>query len=188
MQVDRICFAEDVASCGCAKCERLLSLADECAPAAEREWLSVGDELHVGSFALKVVWPDGFSDEGGNADSVCLLGELDCDEDGVIDWRALFTGDAESEELDQMLKEGRVGDIDLLKVGHHGSKVSLTEEDVAKISPEVALISVGANNRYGHPTEEVLACLASVGCEVFRTDERGTITVSFTKDAMRVSL
>lgn len=187
VQVDRICFAEDVASCGCAKCERLLSLADECAPAAEREWLSVGDELHVGSFALKVVWPDGFSDEGGNADSVCLLGELDCDEDGVIDWRALFTGDAESEELDQMLKEGRVGDIDLLKVGHHGSKVSLTEEDVAKISPEVALISVGANNRYGHPTEEVLTCLASVGCEVFRTDERGTITVSFTKDAMRVS-
>lgn len=186
VQMDRICFAKDVLTCSCEKCARLLALAGECAPFAEMRGLSVGDELSAGGFTLKVIWPDRFTDEGGNADSVCLLGELDCDGDGIVDWRALFTGDAESEELDQMMGSGRVGDIDLLKVGHHGSKASLTDEDVASIRPEAALISCGANNRYGHPSQEALDRLASVGCAVSRTDESGSITVTFTKDSMRV--
>lgn len=187
VDVKRICFAGDVWECGCSKCERLISLADACAPFAEKTALGLGDELRVGAFSLEVVWPEGFTDAGGNADSLCLLGELDCDADGTIDWLMLFTGDAESEELDGMLAAGRVGDIDLLKVGHHGSKVSLTADDVAKIHPEVALISVGADNRYGHPSQEVLDCLDSVGCEVLRTDERGSVSVTFTTDAMNVT-
>lgn len=188
MQVDRICFAEGIWSCGCTKCARLLELADACAPFAEKRGLSVGDELAAGAFTLRVIWPDAFTDAGGNADSVCLLGEVDCDADGVADWRALFTGDAESEELDRMIQAGRVGDIDLLKVGHHGSKVSLTDENAAQIHPEAALISCGANNRYGHPSQEALNCLDAIRCPVFRTDEQGTITVTFTKEAMSVAV
>lgn len=187
VEVDAICFAQDVWECGCAKCQKLIALADACAPFAEKQGLRTGDVLQAGRFALTVVWPDGFTDEGGNGDSVCLLGELDCDADGETDWRALFTGDAESEQLDAMLETGRVGDIDLLKVGHHGSRVSLTEEDVQQIRPEAALISVGAGNRYGHPTEEVLACLDSVGCNTFRTDESGTLSVTFMKEAMSIT-
>lgn len=187
MQVDRICFAEGVWRCSCTKCRHLLELADACAPFAEKRGLSVGDELVAGAITLQVVWPDAFTDEGGNADSVCLLGEVDCDGDGVTDWRALLTGDAESDELDQLLAKGRVGDIDLLKVGHHGSKVSLTDGAAATIHPEAALISCGAGNRYGHPSQEALNCLSSIGCQTFRTDEQGTITVTFTKEAMSVA-
>lgn len=186
MQVDRICFAEGSWSCSCTKCDRLLELADACAPFAEKRGLSVGDELAAGAITLRVIWPDAFTDEGGNADSLCLLGEVDCDGDGATDWRALFTGDAESDELDQMLAKGRVGDVDLLKVGHHGSKVSLTDDDAAKIRPEAALVSCGANNRYGHPSPEALGCLDAIGCQTFRTDEQGTITVTFTKEAMSI--
>lgn len=187
VDVRQICFAREVWDCGCSKCERLIALAQECAPLATLTGLSVGDELRVGDFRLEVVWPERFVDEGGNQDSLCILGELDLDADEAPDWRALFTGDAESEVLDQLLAAGSVDDIDLLKVGHHGSKVSLTTEDVALIDPEVALISVGANNRYGHPSTEVLECLESVGCKTFRTDEAGTITITFTKEAMGVS-
>ena len=60
-------------------------------------------------------------------------------------------------------------------VGHHGSKYSTSVELLEAGKPEIAVISVGENS-YGHPTREVLDRLAEIGCEVYRTDQQGTIT------------
>ena len=68
-------------------------------------------------------------------------------------------------------------DCDVLKVAHHGSKYATSDAFLEKTTPRVALISVGANNRYGHPTERVLDALDSVGAAVYRTDESGCITL-----------
>lgn len=64
---------------------------------------------------------------------------------------------------------------DLLKVGHHGSKTSTSDAFIAAVHPQLALISVGAHNTYGHPTQETLGRLASAGVPVMRTDQHGTI-------------
>lgn len=66
-------------------------------------------------------------------------------------------------------------DSDILKVGHHGSRTSTLPDFVRAVSPDIAVISVGAKNRYGHPTEEVLETLEAFGVETLRTDEKGTI-------------
>ncbi|MCI9128754.1 MAG: DNA internalization-related competence protein ComEC/Rec2 [Eggerthellaceae bacterium] len=187
VEVGCILVADDLTSCECGKCDELMRSIEEAAPGMDVEGLRVGDEVAVGRFKLETVWPERFEDEGGNGDSLCMLVKLDSDEDGQADHQALLTGDAESEQLASMVKSGRVGDIDLLKVGHHGSKVSLSEELAGIIRPEAALISAGAQNRYGHPSQEVLDALASADCQVLRTDEDGTITVTFTKDEMLIT-
>lgn len=86
---------------------------------------------------------------------------------------ALFTGDIGFLSENNILKKYNL-DIDVLKVGHHGSKNSSGKEFLRALSPEVAIIEVGKNS-YGHPTSEVLNRLASVGAQIFRTDRDGTI-------------
>lgn len=65
---------------------------------------------------------------------------------------------------------------DLLKVGHHGSKTATSDEFLSAVHPQIAIISVGANNRYGHPTAEVLNRLREYGITVVRTDLNGAVT------------
>ena len=86
--------------------------------------------------------------------------------------RLLLTGDLPSEcEREDM------PDCDVLKVAHHGSKNATSAAFLERVTPELALISVGAGNRYGHPTQRVLEDLALVGARVLRTDESGCITL-----------
>jgi competence protein ComEC len=68
--------------------------------------------------------------------------------------------------------------VELLKVGHHGSRSATSDAWLDELAPREAVISVGRHNRYGHPTPDVLARLAAHGVTVLRTDERGTITFS----------
>ena len=95
---------------------------------------------------------------------------------GVV--RFLLVGDAERAEEDWLLahypNELR---SDVLKVGHHGSSTSSSDEFLAAVHPALAVISVGAGNKYGHPSGDVIRALARVGAEVLRTDEAGTIVV-----------
>lgn len=185
--VKSVLLAKDALTCSCASCSDLRARSVKAVGEGNVQGLAVGDAISVGSFTLQVVWPHAFTDEGGNADSVCLVVSLDADRDGSTDWRAFFCGDAESEQLEELVRTGMVDDIDVLKVGHHGSRVALTEELAKVLSPEVALIGVGAGNRYGHPTDEVLAYLEGAGAEVFRTDRHGDVMLSFTSDSIRVS-
>lgn len=83
----------------------------------------------------------------------------------------LFTGDAE-ESVESSRKWPH---IDVLKVGHHGSNTSSSKKFLKQIKPEVALISVGQGNTYGHPTQATLKRLSNIGAKIYRTDENGTI-------------
>lgn len=106
---------------------------------------------------------------------------------GYGDFSALLMGDADAEVEARLLDQGPVT---VLKVGHHGSRTSSSEEFVRAVSPAYALIPVGARNRYGHPDPAVLARLARAGARVHRTDRDGTVTLSARRDgsvAVRVS-
>lgn len=135
-----------------------------------------GDELEVGAFDLEVISPDTLTDAGGNADSICFLLESDVDSNGEEEFTALFCGDAEAEVLQELVDDKALGQVDIYKVGHHGALAALSDELAKTLSPKLSLISVGANNTYGHPREEVIALLEQEGSAVYRTDEQGDVT------------
>ena len=89
---------------------------------------------------------------------------------------ALLTGDIGSKSEEVLIKSGVDLTSDILKVGHHGSRYSSTEEFLKAVNPKLAIVSVGKNN-YGHPTGEVLKRLEQVGARVLRTDEEGNIEI-----------
>jgi len=90
----------------------------------------------------------------------------------------LFTGDAEHVEEGDLLRDpGRVR-ADVLKVGHHGSRTSSTPAFLTAVSPEVAVVSCGVRNRFGHPHPTTLAALAATGARVLRTDRHGAVIVT----------
>lgn len=89
----------------------------------------------------------------------------------------LLTGDAEKEEEEWMIDRGADLHAQILKVSHHGSRGGSSDPFLEAVGAEVALISCGAGNRYGHPHAEVLERLARHGVKVYRTDRQGTIEV-----------
>jgi len=91
--------------------------------------------------------------------------------------RFLFTGDAESATERKLVGMGTDLKADVLKVGHHGSNTSTTEGFLSEIKPQVAVIEVGAKNRYGHPRKEVLGRLEKNGIKYYRTDTDGTVEI-----------
>ena len=184
VEVDRVVVAEDMLTCNDESCHEAIEQAGK----VSREFVgvSVGDEFEVGAFNCKVIWPHGFKDAGGNADSLCLIVSYDGNGDGETDATALFLGDAEKEELKAMLSEQRMASIDIIKVGHHGSKNGITAAEAERLHPEIALIGVGKHNRYGHPSEEVLNIFQDIGCTVFRTDEQGDIACSLNTENVSV--
>ncbi|MDE3001664.1 MAG: DNA internalization-related competence protein ComEC/Rec2 [Gemmatimonadota bacterium] len=92
----------------------------------------------------------------------------------------LLAGDAYT-DVEEALA-GRLGDIEVLKVGHHGSLTSTSRAFVDATSPEHALVSVGRSNRYGHPAPAVLARLSDAGAVIHRTDEQGTVKLRVARD------
>lgn len=86
-----------------------------------------------------------------------------------------FTGDIEEESQQALLKRGVIKDITVLKVSHHGAKNGSTLEFISALLPEIAVISSGKKNPYGHPHPSVLLLLQSVGAQVLRTDVLGTL-------------
>ena len=120
-----------------------------------------------------------------------LLGEANCkilsvtdDEDNLNqssiviqlnfkDLSYLFIGDAEK-EIEESID---VGKVNILKVGHHGSDTSSSLDFINKIAPEVSIISVGKDNSYGHPSDDVIKRLENIGSKVYRTDEVGNIFI-----------
>lgn len=88
----------------------------------------------------------------------------------------LFTGDAEENAETALLKENINLDCTVLKVGHHGSDTSTSEDFLKAATPEYSVISVGEDNVYSHPSNETLALLESFDSKVFRTDQNGDVT------------
>ncbi len=125
--------------------------------------------VRIEDLELKIFAPLGV----GDINEQCLLIRGDWG-----DFEFLVTGDAGAEVERRLCAENDLGDMELLVVGHHGSRYSTCDELLEAITPEMAFISVGRGNGYGHPTEEVLDRLEEHGVTVYRTDLDGTISVS----------
>jgi competence protein ComEC len=89
-------------------------------------------------------------------------------------FRALFTGDA-GMPVEARLR-GRIGKVDVLKAGHHGSRTATGDGWLAELDPTAVVVSVGVN-RYGHPSPDALRRIAASGAELWRTDRDGTVEV-----------
>lgn len=99
---------------------------------------------------------------------------------GLLDFRdfeILLSGDAEVEEWSSILSQGLDMDIEILKAAHHGSENGTSRKILEMFIPEVALISAGEDNKYGHPHDEVLDLLKEFEIDVYRTDIEGTVHI-----------
>lgn len=90
---------------------------------------------------------------------------------------ALFTGDTDSEIQDSLIQSIDLPDIEYLKVPHHGSKNGLTKEFLEAVTPELAIISNGKKNMYGHPHKEILSMLEEAKVQILRTDQMGDVEI-----------
>ena len=102
----------------------------------------------------------------------------------INNYKFLFTGDAGIKKEKDILNEYDLSDIDVLKVGHHGSKTSSSEDFINKINPKYSIISVGKDNKYNHPNEEVLNNLED--SKVFRTDQVGSIKFKIKNNNLKI--
>ncbi len=98
----------------------------------------------------------------------------------------LFTGDIEKSAERKLLESGAEVDSDVLKVAHHGSKTSSIPEFIEKVSPEIAVISSGKDNSFGHPHPETLETLSKCGINVLRTDESGDIKIVCNSQSLKL--
>jgi len=134
------------------------------------ELVAHGDDLSVGGVEIRVLGPPaGFTSDDRNDLSVILLIEYD-------GRSFLLTGDASQEREREFLQD--LDHVDVYKAGHHGSYTSTSYELVKKTTPKVAVVSSGADNRYGHPHGIVLERLSEAGVLVLRTDTDGDIEIS----------
>ena len=105
-----------------------------------------------------------------NEMSLCVLFDTEkCD--------ILVTGDRNAFGERSLLRHADIPNVDVLIAGHHGSKYSCCQELLEATRPQIVCISVGADNPYGHPAQEVLDRFSGFGCTVYRTDQQGTITI-----------
>ena len=106
--------------------------------------------------------------------------------DGV---KVMITGDlVEQDELD-MVKYYNSSDVlkcDILKVAHHGSRYSSTEDFISAVSPKIAVIQVGKHNTYGHPNPGIIRRLRRHGAAVCRNDKQGAIGIDINRDRIRI--
>lgn len=129
---------------------------------------TAGEQFSLGEAQVTILGPT-HSTEDSNNNSIVLKVQF-----GATSF--LFTGDAEREEEQDLLNSGANLQSTVLKVGHHGSDTSTSYPFLRAVAPQYAVISVGAGNSYGHPTEEVLSRLRDAGVTTFRTDMQGEIT------------
>jgi competence protein ComEC len=135
------------------------------------------DVIQLGNLRLEVLHPSDPVDQYDNPNNASIVIRLD-----YGDVSFLFAGDVETlgeseilSALDDSVYE--LLDVDILKVAHHGSRTSSSEAFLSAVTPEIAVISVGDGNRYGHPNQETLDALVVIGAEIYRTDYHGTVAV-----------
>ncbi len=153
-----------------------------------------GDEIRFGDMRFEVVWPaksfvanntpsdPPLASRGGSVLGLSTIGAgtNEFSIGGVLrfgEFDMMFTGDADIAILDDQLATGLLSDVDVLKVAHHGSKFGTTSSWLAAVRPELAVVSVGKNNRYGHPTDEVMKLLSDFEIKIMRTDLEGEIEI-----------
>ena len=148
---------------------------------------TTGMVIRSGLLYLDIVWPsDGFQTAAGGVSRSNILGvftsKKDANDFSVVanlrlgKFDALLTGDIGPKVVSEIIRTGKVRDVEYIKVPHHGSKNGLTKELLDAAVPEVAVISVGKNS-FGHPHREILDLLKEYDIKVKRTDENGDVEV-----------
>lgn len=154
--------------------------------AAEEAGISIylmytDDVIQIGSVKFRCIYPDGdtghFQDKNNNSMVIAVSYEA---------FDMLFTGDLEEEGERLLLMEQDMESYDVLKVGHHGSSGASSLEFLQVVHPKYAVLSCGRGNRYGHPHAETVKRLDAIGCELYRTDLDGAITLKTDGDKLRV--
>lgn len=153
-------------------CAELIALAER--NGVQVLLLSSGEYIRAGNLKITVLHPrEGYRALDVNESSLVVSLEYE-------GFCGVFTGDATAESEREVIRYweeyGRPS-VWLLKVGHHGSSTSTSEDFLKYCSPQAAVISCGKDNRYGHPHEEVVERLERYGCTIYRTDESGAVTV-----------
>jgi competence protein ComEC len=134
-------------------------------------WLPLDDSFQFGAFTAKIVCPDlamGAKDNDGS-----MFVHIACNRAS-----AMFSGDAPA-SVEKAMEPVGGWSSEILKVGHHGSRTATDESWIQTVRPRYAVISVGRNNHYGHPNQEVLDRLQRDGVETLRTDQLGDIEFDF---------
>lgn len=132
-------------------------------------------ELNIDSNKLYFLQTKKYNNENDNSNVIYT--ELD-------GYKFMFMGDASQEREKDILEKYNLGSIDFLKVGHHGSNTSSSKEFIDKINPKYSIISVGKNNRYGHPNKEVLNNLNN--SKIYRTDQDGSIMFKIKNNKLKI--
>lgn len=132
---------------------------------------NIGDEIQLGSSTVEFLGP--VDENGKDLNSTSIVLKITYGNTSF-----LFTGDAESDEEEEILNSGADLKSTVLKVGHHGSRTSTSYPFLREVMPQYAVISVEKGNSYGHPNEETLSKLSDAGVEVYRTDESGDIVMT----------
>lgn len=146
--------------------------------------IEMGSKIYIDKEVyFDVLWPDSSNIISNNSINnnalVCKL--------VYKNFSMLFTGDIEK-EAEQVLISKYKGtsklNANVLKVGHHGSKSSSTQEFIELVQPQICVIGVGKNNKFGHPNNEVIERLQNLNCKIYRTDVNGEITIKVDKKIM----
>lgn len=136
-----------------------------------------GDEFKIEkSLKIKILWPITNQIQENVLNNNSIVAKL-----YYKNFSMLLTGDieeiAERKILDEYKNEFNILKSTVLKVGHHGSKTSSSEDFINVVTPKISLIGVGANNTFGHPSYDVIERLRAMDSKVFRTDENGEISI-----------
>jgi competence protein ComEC len=131
-----------------------------------------GDEMRWASIRMRVLWPedDDSKRSADNNDSLVL--RLETGQESL-----LLTGDIERPVERTLEGDGDTLAANFLKIGHHGSRTSTTQPFFEAVHPQIAAISVGENNAFGHPNPDVVERIESAGTRLYRTDRDGAITI-----------
>lgn len=122
--------------------------------------------------AIIFPWDNFYNKEIENLNNSSIVSQLNCKNS-----KFLFMGDAENEVENEILEKEINIKSDVLKVGHHGSITSTGQEFLEKVSPEIAIVMVGKNNKFNHPSLRTLKKLEKLDIKTFRTDLDGTIDI-----------
>ncbi|MFC4651990.1 DNA internalization-related competence protein ComEC/Rec2 [Lactococcus nasutitermitis] len=141
--------------------------------------IKVGDKFPIFHSQLQIL-SSGYTKKGDNNDSIVTYGNF-------YGQRFLFTGDLEQDGEKELLKNYPTLKVDVLKAGHHGSKTSSNPTFIKKIQPKLTLISVGKNNRYGHPNQETLNTFKKYHVASLRTDQHGAIKLTMKNKQWHIS-
>ncbi|MBM3885433.1 MAG: MBL fold metallo-hydrolase [Gemmatimonadetes bacterium] len=144
-------------------------LVDAMARRGSRVLAATPRELTLGTAMFRILPPWSAAEDQNDASVGVIVSH------GAF--RALFTGDAETRAVDAWIRDGRIPRVQVAKAGHHGSRNGVTPALVRAAAPSLLVISVGEDNRYGHPHPEALAAWRAPTRRILRTDLEGTIRV-----------